>query len=491
MIRRTGFFRSSTILPFLVLILIPPAGVLARSWDVGPGRSYSAPSQVAGLVGHGDTVNIAAGEYVDCATWTRNDLLLRGVGGYAHLRDKACGGKAIWIIQGNNTTVENIEFSGATVVDKNGAGIRQEGANLTIRHCFFHDNEDGILAGDNAGSVILIENCEFARNGYGDGYSHNMYINHVARFTLRYCYVHHAKIGHEVKSRAYQTFILYNRISDEGDGTASRCIDLPNGGLSVMMGNVIHHGPAAQNSNVLGYGLEGLTNPVHTLILVNNTFVTEKKMGPIIQVPASGNDTVYHWNNLYVPDATTLAGKPTLLAGEGNVITTGIPMAGFLNAGTYDYHLLGGAPAIDKGVDPGSFNGIDLHATEEYVHPVSRRPRNVIGAIDAGAFEFDPANDVETPALAEGITLSEPFPNPSTGAVTIVYSLPSEAGTRVRLRVLDLMGRERIATEDRFASPGAHRVSFDAQRRGLASGTYFIELVSGNIRLTKRLFLLR
>ena len=64
---------------------------------------------------------------------------------------QASQGKAIWVIQGDDTTVESVVFTGAAVVDKNGAGIRQEGKNLTVRRCYFHDNEDGILAGDKAG----------------------------------------------------------------------------------------------------------------------------------------------------------------------------------------------------------------------------------------------------------------------------------------------------------------------------------------------------
>ncbi len=57
--------------------------------------------------------------------------------------------------------VENIEFSGATVPDQNGAGIRQQGDNLTVRHCYFHGNEDGILGGGGVASEVLIEYSEY------------------------------------------------------------------------------------------------------------------------------------------------------------------------------------------------------------------------------------------------------------------------------------------------------------------------------------------
>lgn len=319
---------------------------IATTFLVGAARTYTLPSQVAALVRDGDTVDIDVGSYVDCATWTRNNLLLRGVGGYAHLHDKACGGKAIWIIQGNNTTVEQIEFSGATVVDNNGAGIRQEGANLTVRRCYFHDNENGILTGANPNSDVLIEHSEFASNGYGDGYSHNLYIGHVGSFTVQFCYIHHAKVGHNVKSRADRSFILYNRISDEATGTASRDIDLPNGGFAVVLGNVIHHGLNTQNSNTCGYGLEGLSNPVRNLYVVNNTLVNEGSSGSFVQIPASGTDTVKIVNNIFTGAGNTLAGAASTLDSISNLRFSNPLQAGFRDPASYDYRLTSVSRAI-------------------------------------------------------------------------------------------------------------------------------------------------
>jgi len=49
-----------------------------------------------------------------------------------------------------------------------------------------HGNEEGILAGHNRSSRILVEYTEFADNGYGDGLSHNIYVNHAREFTMRF-----------------------------------------------------------------------------------------------------------------------------------------------------------------------------------------------------------------------------------------------------------------------------------------------------------------
>src|SRR4051812_15716026 len=100
----------------------------ATTWHVGAGQTYTAPSQVSTLVANGDTVNIDAGIYnSDVCAWNKNNLLLRCTNGMAHLKanNTTFGGKAIWVIQGNNTRVEHIEFSLGTNADGNGAGIRQ------------------------------------------------------------------------------------------------------------------------------------------------------------------------------------------------------------------------------------------------------------------------------------------------------------------------------------------------------------------------------
>src|ERR1700730_6140268 len=254
-----------------------------RILSVGPGKHFPTPCQAIQHAKAGDTIEIDSSINYrgDVCGWSTNRLTIRGVGPtWAHV--EAAGkyeqGKAIWVISGDNTTIENIEFSGAAVPDGNGAAIRQEGANLTIRNCSFHDNEEGILAGDNAKSTILIEFSQFYQNGSGDGRTHNIYINHIAKFILRFTYSHHARVGHLVKTRAAENFILYNRLSDEADGTASFELDIPNGGDSYVIGNIIQQGPETENSTIVAYRLEGADprNPGSQLYVVNNTIVNDR-----------------------------------------------------------------------------------------------------------------------------------------------------------------------------------------------------------------------
>jgi len=322
---------------FLVALVIVSTATAAQAAirGVGPGKTYPKPCAAIAAAQDGDLIEIAAaGDYAgDVCAVTRSNLTLRGVGGRARIdaAGKNHGGKGIWVIQGSNTTVENIEFSGAKVPDLNGAGIRQEGTGLTVRNCYFHDNEDGILSG--GGGEILIEGSEFARNGAGDGYSHNMYIGHENKFTLRWSYSHHSKVGHIVKSRANENYILYNRLMDETDGTSSYTVDLPNGGTSYLIGNLIQQGAGTENPAIVAYGEEGTTNTKADLYVVNNTFVNDRGSGTFLQLAASAASAVVR-NNIFLGGGTVINQASAMASGN---FSAGDPL--LVDRAAFDYHL--------------------------------------------------------------------------------------------------------------------------------------------------------
>src|SRR6478752_264566 len=279
-----------------------------RTWRVGPDRELRTPSAAAAVAGDGDTVLIDAGTYTgDVATWTQDDLTLRGVGGRAHLvaDGRSAQGKAIWVIAGDRTTVDRIEMSGATVPDGNGAGIRQEGTDLTVTRSWFHDNQDGILTGADPASDIVIRRSRFFRNGAGDGVTHNIYVGAVRSLTVTGSYLWGADTGHELKSRAARNTVVGNLITDR-DATASYSIDLPNGGRSLIAGNVIVQGPRSENSALVSYGAEGLTGS-RRLWVVNNTFVNHRPTGTFVDL-ATGSRAELRNNLLVGPgELTSLA----------------------------------------------------------------------------------------------------------------------------------------------------------------------------------------
>ena len=241
------------------------------------GKHYELPSQAARDAVDGDVIEILTGTYPrDAAVWKQNDLTIRAVGGgRAHLQSFGVTeqGKAIWVIQGDRVTIEGIEFSGARVPDRNGAGIRHEGDGLTVRDCYFHDNENGILGGRSPENDVVIEHSEFARNGAGDGRTHNIYIGAARSLELRYSRVHHARVGHNVKSRAARTLIEDNLIYDAQDGTSSYAIDTPNGGDVTIRRNYVQQGPGSDNRNLISYGAEGIKYTHNRFTVADNILV--------------------------------------------------------------------------------------------------------------------------------------------------------------------------------------------------------------------------
>src|SRR5215467_1082718 len=398
-----------------LLAIYTPASATTR--QVGPGKPFAAPCAAIAASVSGDIVEIDTSvTYTgDVCAWTTNNLTIRGVGGgRAHIDagGQNSQGKGIWVISGTNTTVENIEFSGAHVVDQNGVGIRQQGNNLTVRNCYFHDNDEGILTDGGLSSTITIEFSEFAFNGFGDGQSHNVYIGNIGTLIFRYNYSHHAKIGHLLKTRASQNFVLYNRLSDEATGTSSYQIDIPNGGLSYVIGNVIEQGPNNDNSTFIAYLEEGTNpgNPSAQLFVINNTFANDAASGTFIS-PAVGAAPVVIKNNIFFGPGTVTGQASAIKANNfsGN--------ANFVNSAGFDYHLLTGSPAINAGVDPGADGTFSLSPVFQYVHPACAEGRTLVGTIDIGAYEFGGGTGI-APAGGNCSTATGPLLALSASSVT-------------------------------------------------------------------------
>jgi len=357
---------------------------------VGPDKFYKTVRAAAEAAQSGDLVLIDAGVYSkDVARWKADNVTVRGVGGRAHLRADGAevGGKGIWIVSGKNFTAENIEFSGAAVPDRNGAGIRSETeGTLVLRNCYFHGNENGILGGADS---MLIESCVFDRNGAGDGRTHNLYVwgRSVA---IRGSYTHRAVVGHNIKTRATTNYILYNRISDESDGTASYEIDVPDCGRTYIIGNLIEQGPRSENSSIVAYGAES-DNNVMDLDVVNNTIMNRREDGATYLQLREGAKALIQNNILYGPGTAWSGGRVIEANNYIETLTTNAPR--FFAPGAYDFHLTRRSPKslVDAGSPPGtSATGFDLTPTSEYVHEARCKPRPSAGALDIGAYELGP-----------------------------------------------------------------------------------------------------
>src|SRR5260221_1743059 len=168
--------RRWLVLPLLMLAL----GASDRPLWVGPNETDKTLGQAVAAARAGDQIFVRAGTYRNDYAEIRVPLTITGVGGFAHLTSSGMipNNKAIVIVAAD-ASVTNLEFSGAKVDDNNGAGIRWEAGNLSVRNCLFHDNENGILSATIPTVAAVIDNSKLELNGNFSGQSHKAFIRHV------------------------------------------------------------------------------------------------------------------------------------------------------------------------------------------------------------------------------------------------------------------------------------------------------------------------
>ena len=313
MLNRFSAPRRCQVVWLVALVTCQPA--VARTLLVGPTRELARPSAAAAVARDGDTILIDPGSYTDCAVWTASRLTIApnlgalnpgavnhgaanpgalnpgtgnpGTGNPtgAHataaristevvLRDRVCQNKGIFVTVGDNITIRGITFTGARAPAYNGAGIRAQGANLTLIDSRFLDNENGILAAAMPTSTIRVLDSEFRGNGACvQECAHGIYVGRIAVLDIERSHFADQHIGHHIKSRALRTVLIDDTIVDGPDGTSSYLVDLPNGGDLLMRGCALEKGPNSDNPVVaVTIGEEALTNPTRRIELLGNQF---------------------------------------------------------------------------------------------------------------------------------------------------------------------------------------------------------------------------
>jgi hypothetical protein len=413
----------NTILTIFTLFLYTSTN--ATIWVVDPMGTYPTPNSVKNLVASGDTVHIKAALYKNHpqVIFRADNLLIQGIEGRPRLEGGATlaansNGKALLVIKGKNCHIDNIEFANAKVPDNNGAGIRQEACDLLVTYCYFTGNEMGILGGNYDYCKVTIEHCSFTNNGNSKnpGFQHNIYINHIDTLLFQYNYTYDAVAeGQELKSRARNNIIQYNYIANFSSND-SRNIDLPNGGTSLIMGNIIEQGENSVNSNLVGYGLEGLSNSgTHDLWIVNNTFVNRKSKGSFVHVK-DGTEKLFMKNNILVGPKTggLILGTPLSLDSGSNWISDDVSSAKFVLSSSAKYNLGKNSPCVDAGAALTKLvNDRSLIPTLQYIDSVQYNKRHKDGMIDIGAYEYKSNTSVS----AITSTNNYLYPNPLKGKI--------------------------------------------------------------------------
>src|SRR6185295_5286466 len=329
-------------------------------------------------------------------------LVIWAPGGRAKLVPEGAAedGKGIWVVEGRNFTAENIEFTGARVPDRNGAGVRIHAkGKVTLRNCYFHDNENGVL-GD--ADEILIDRCVFDRNGGPDGQSHNIYVWGPS-VTIRNSTIQRSIQGHNIKTRGETNYILSNRILDREDGTGSYGIDVPDCGRTYIIGNVIEQGPESPNYHLISYGAESGKNRAE-LYLVNNTLVNDGRADGFFLKIRRGTQASIVNHIFYGPGTPWVGGE--VFEGRNYIEPSLNNSPRFANPRAYDYRLTAESPRaiVDRGSPPGvSLSGYELRPKLEFLEG-SERTRPTAGPLDLGAFEYPGAK----------VSAAAPEPKPKT-----------------------------------------------------------------------------
>ena len=222
----------------------------------------------------GQTVSIPPGTYKEAAVISASNVVIRAQG--VRLEGVAAEDKAALVIRGDNVVVEGLECVGIRVEDGNGACVRLEAKNLTLRNVKFRDSQSGLLSWNQDSGTVLVEGSVFERLGR----AHGIYIGRGPTHLIvrRSSFLSSTNEGHEIKSRAARNTIERNIIASL-DGVDSRLIDLPEGGVNLIRGNVLEQGPASSNQDVIGIGLEGqrFLHRENSTLIEGNTIIMERR----------------------------------------------------------------------------------------------------------------------------------------------------------------------------------------------------------------------
>jgi hypothetical protein len=168
-----------------------------------------------------------------------NNLTIEGAkpDASAVMTDKTCQGKALLVTTGKGITLRNLTLQRARVPDNNGAGIRVEGANLTIERVKFINNQNGILAANNPESTITIRDSEFLRNGFCSPCAHGIYVNQVKLLRIERSRFADTRRAHHIKSRALRTEIIQHFAQAGAEELLPQTVHHCAGGQRILLRN--------------------------------------------------------------------------------------------------------------------------------------------------------------------------------------------------------------------------------------------------------------
>lgn len=236
-----------------------------------------------------------------------------------------------------------------------------------------HDNQEQCF--DFKGTPnVKIYNNDIYRNGYG-GISDNSAYGGTPNFSIYNNKIHDhtnyaiATQGSGTNWQVYNNLIYNNVTNPEYNYCA---VQMPGDANSAFLNNTVYNnGDGAGPRNTCGILTNGNNNQIKNNIFYNNG--------------TGDNGNIY--NDAGTPD------RNYIYPANGEVGTNAVSTCyqigncpGFVNVDAYDFHLLSGSPAIDKGINPPT--SLYIFDNVNYIdYSGLQRPQG--DAIDLGAYEYN------------------------------------------------------------------------------------------------------
>ncbi|MGZ8297907.1 MAG: right-handed parallel beta-helix repeat-containing protein [Allosphingosinicella sp.] len=263
--------------------MIPALAAMAVAWPLQAqssaaftvtetGRAFATLQDAVNAIGRGSgTIRIAPGRYGECAVQEAGRVAyVAERRGEAVFDGGACEGKATLVLRGRAARVEGLVFTRVRVPDGNGAGIRLQEGDLAVSYTLFSDGESGILSHNGPPGAVSVDHSTFSGLGENDGV-HSIYIGHYGSLRVTNSRFERGRGGHYVKSRAPRIEVLDNSFDDSRGRRTNYLIDVSNGAVGRIAGNVLVHGTGKENyGTMISVAPEGAENSSAGLVIEDN-----------------------------------------------------------------------------------------------------------------------------------------------------------------------------------------------------------------------------
>ena len=261
--------------------LIPLAALMAQNSSspftvVETNRGYGTLQAAVDAIGSGEgSIAIAPGTYRQCAVQRAGRVaFLASEPGKSEFTGTACEGKAALVLRGQEASVSGLIFSGISVSDGNGAGIRMESGNLTVANSWFKDSQQGILTAHDQMMRLVVDRSTFTRLGTCEnsgGCAHSIYTGTIGHLRVTRSRFENGTGGHYVKARAAMVEIAASSFDDSNGRETNYMIDLPQGARGQITNNWFVQGEDKENySAFIAVGAEEQTHSSDGLIIAGN-----------------------------------------------------------------------------------------------------------------------------------------------------------------------------------------------------------------------------